>query len=182
MERFPDLGRRETRSLLVEPGQHLPGGEYGFIEFYCDEPGCDCRRVVINVMKPETGWGRSWAIINYGWESADFYRKWSHFECDPAEMRGPILDPFNPQSKYAEILLQLFRDILESPGYVERLKRHYQMFRGTVQTGRENMYANRAENRRKRLRDPKRPGAVCSLVWGWTSVKIESNPIAGRLR
>ena len=41
------------------------------------EPGCDCRRVIISVLKPETGWSKSWATIGYGWESLDFYRKLS---------------------------------------------------------------------------------------------------------
>jgi hypothetical protein len=42
---------------------------------YCDEPGCDCRRVTINVLRPETGWGKVWATISYGWESTDFYKE-----------------------------------------------------------------------------------------------------------
>jgi len=74
-------------------------------------------------------------------------------------MQGPSLDPLNPQTEYSSILLDLFREILQSPGYVERLKRHYQMFRLTVGNGQGqlgNLEAKRIENRRKRLRDPKR--------------------------
>ena len=77
MERFPEVGARETRSVTVTQRQDLPDGEYGFLELYCDEPGCDCRRVIISVLKPETGWSKSWATIGYGWESLDFYRKLS---------------------------------------------------------------------------------------------------------
>jgi hypothetical protein len=45
---FPELAGRETRSVTVPPGSPLglPPGEYGFLETYCDEPGCDCRRVM----------------------------------------------------------------------------------------------------------------------------------------
>jgi len=61
--------------MVVEEQQELPVGEYGFMEFYCDEPGCDCRRVIIRVLRPDTGWNKPWATINYGWGNLDFYRK-----------------------------------------------------------------------------------------------------------
>ena len=132
MEKFPDLGRRETRSLLVAPGQYLPPGEYGFIEFYCNEPGCDCRRVTICVLRPDTGWSKAWATISYGWERPDFYRRWSGAS-DPKEMAGPSLDLLNAQSEYAPALLDLFRAVVQSDEYVARLKRHYRMYRDTVE-------------------------------------------------
>ena len=73
MKRFPELGARETRSVTVPDKEDVPSGEYGFIELYCNEPNCDCRRVVVVVLRPETGW-QFWAVINYGWESVKFYR------------------------------------------------------------------------------------------------------------
>jgi len=36
------------------------------------------------------------------------------------------------QSPYAPALLNLFNWVLESPGYVQRLKKHYQLFRTAV--------------------------------------------------
>lgn len=161
MERFPEVGARETRSVTVPRRQDLPEGEYGFVELYCDEPGCDCRRVIIDVLRPETGWSKVWATIGYGWESLDFYRKWGAADSDPIEMKGPYLDPFNPQSKYSSALLDLFRFLIQSPDYVERLQRHYQMFRRSVDKGDTRSISqdiNRIGNRRRRLRDPKRRG------------------------
>src|ERR1035438_8132750 len=35
MERFPEVGARETRSVTVINRQDLPDGEYGFLEVYC---------------------------------------------------------------------------------------------------------------------------------------------------
>ena len=105
VERFPDLGQQETRFLIVAPSPELPGGKYAFIEMYCDEPGCDCRRVTINVLREDLGWRKVWATISYGWERVDFYRKWGGAHSDPVEMKGPILDPLNPQTRYAPILL-----------------------------------------------------------------------------
>lgn len=71
VERFRELGARETRSVTVPDKEALPSGEYGFFELYCNEPNCDCRRVVILVLRPQTGW-KPWAVINYGWESEEF--------------------------------------------------------------------------------------------------------------
>ena len=91
MERFPELGVRETRSVTATCQQDLPDGEYGFLELYGDEPGCDCRRVMIDVLRPETGWSKIWATISYGWESLDFYRKWGGTGSHPIEIKGPYL-------------------------------------------------------------------------------------------
>jgi hypothetical protein len=159
MERFPEVGARETRSAKVARRRDLPDGEYGFLEFYCDEPGCDCRRVTISVLRPETGRNKIWATISYGWESADFYRKWSKAGGDPIEMQGPGLDPLNPQSQYSAALLDLFRYLLESTEYVERLKRHYRMFRDSVERGdgrQARLAAKPIENKRKLLRELRR--------------------------
>jgi hypothetical protein len=159
LERFPELGARETRSVTATGRQDLPDGEYGFLELYCDEPGCDCRRVMIDVLRPETGWSKIWATMSYGWEHLDFYRKWGGAGNDPIEIQGPYLDPLNPQTKYSSALLNLFRFLLQSPEYVQRLKQHYHMFRESVDKGHgryDRLGTNRMENRRKCVRDPRR--------------------------
>jgi hypothetical protein len=132
MKRFPELGARETRSVTVPDKEDLPSGEYGFIELYCNEPQCDCRRVVVVVLRPETGW-KFWAVINYGWESVQFYKKWAGAPAsDRSAWQGPELDPLSEQTPYAPALLNLFKWVLQSPGYVERLKKHYRLFRTAV--------------------------------------------------
>ena len=121
MQRFPEVGARETRCVTVPQRQSLPQGDYGFVEFYCDEPDCDCRRVMIDVLRPETGGSKVWATISYGWESLDFYRQWDGGGSDPVQIKGPYLDPLNPQTKYSSALLDLFRFLIQSPEYVARL-------------------------------------------------------------
>lgn len=134
MERFPELGARETRSLTVTGRSDLPDGDYGFIELYCNEPDCDCRRVTIVVLRPHTGW-KVWATFSYGWESLDFYQKWASAPgpLDPLEWQGPYLDPLAGQTQYSPMLLDLFKFILQSPGYGQRLKNHYRLFRAAVE-------------------------------------------------
>jgi hypothetical protein len=66
----------------------------------------------------------------------DFYQKWAHTSdlLDPLEWQGPYLDPMAEQTQYSPLLLDLFESIvLRSPGYEQRLKNHYQMFRAAVE-------------------------------------------------
>jgi hypothetical protein len=114
---------------------------------------------MIDVLRPETGWSKIWATISYGWERLDFYQKWGGAGYHPIEIKGPYLDPLNPQTNYSSALLNLFRFLIQSPDYVDRLRRHYQMFRESVDREPSRSITqetNRIENRRKRLRNPKR--------------------------
>ena len=162
VERFPELGPRETRSATITGRDDLPEGDYGFFELYCNEPHCDCRRVMVVVLRPETGWNKFWATINYGWESREFYLQWAGApEEDPGPWEGAWLDPLSAQSRYAPALLELFKFVLPALGYVERLKSHYRMFRAAVEKGaadrdRPSRPPGVAQNprRRKRKRAP----------------------------
>jgi hypothetical protein len=128
--KFRDLAFREMRVVGVFEHEFLPAGEYGLLEFYCNERGCDCRRVILQVLRSDTGW-RVWASINFGWETPSFYRKWMHGDAEAARgMWGPTLDPLNPQSQHSPALLGLFRDVvLKDRAYVQRLRRHYNLFK-----------------------------------------------------
>lgn len=131
--RVPDVGLTETRSVTVLPGRPVPEGEYAFIEFYCDEPGCDCRRVMIRVIGRDSR-NTIWATISYGWETAKYYKKWMRDAALSEDLRGASLDPLNPQSKYAGEFLTLFKELLRDKAYVARLKRHYTQFRAASKT------------------------------------------------
>jgi len=46
-------------------------------------------------------------------------------------MAGAILEPLLPQSRHSLFFLRFFSEVvLRDPAYVERLKRHYAMFKG----------------------------------------------------
>ena len=131
---FPEIGRRETRAVIIrDPSLPLPPGEYGLIEMYCDEPGCDCRRVFFYVAAsfrkgPE-------AVVAYGWEDEAFYARWMKLD-DPVmlkALKGPTLNLGSPQSDLAPAILDLIENVvLKDEAYIERLKRHYRMFRDVV--------------------------------------------------
>jgi hypothetical protein len=132
---LPELAQREVRCLHlgdapgVPPGAGLPPGEYAFVEFYCEDLNCDCRRVFLQVFARHEA-DRVLASINYGWEDEAFYRQRMPWDPEaPREVVQGALDPMNPQSEHSAELLELFqRHVLDEP-YRLRLRRHYQLFR-----------------------------------------------------
>lgn len=135
-ERFPEVAEKETRTIIAVNDPDLPKGEYGLVEAYCNEANCDCRRVFFNVY--------SWqmrevvAVIAYGWESREYYVQWFG-EDDPRvipDLQGPSLNLASPQSELAPVLLEKVKYVLQDRRYVARLKRHYKMFKETVEDSR----------------------------------------------
>lgn len=76
------------------------------------------------------------AVIAYGWERASFYRKWFKHPAskeDIAELIGPMLNMTSPQGRHAPAILKLFTEVLlRDTDHIERIKRHYKLFRATV--------------------------------------------------
>ena len=105
-------------------------GQYAFVESYCEDPDCDCRRVILRVIQQEQP-EKTLATINYGWDSTEFYTQWMHGDKKAArDIKGAWLDPLNEQSEYAGEFLKLFRSsFITDPGYVARLAHHYVLFK-----------------------------------------------------
>lgn len=133
--RFPEIAEEETRHITIMDGGRsgLPDGIYVFHEMFCREHGCDCRRVFFYItLAPRHNVE---AVVCYGWESAAFYKKW-YKDDDPdmiAEMKGPSLNWGSPQSEHAPMILELVKNVLiKDRDYIERIKRHYDMFKADV--------------------------------------------------
>ena len=133
--RFPKIAKLETRAVtVIDPSAwNLPPASYYFHEMFCDEPGCDCRRVffcVVSSLRQDIQ-----AVIAWGWEDITFYAKWMG-KNDPhiiKDLKGPALNLASPQSNLAPALLNLLRKVLlPDTTFIERIKRHYDMFRETV--------------------------------------------------
>ena len=125
--KFPEIAEKETRCIIITNKQRgLPNGEYFLVESYCNDPKCDCRRVFINFLHKE----EILATVGYGWESLDFYEKWIGEPDMAVDAKGPVLELTGPNTKYSETILRLFKEvILKDKQYIERLKRHYDMFK-----------------------------------------------------
>jgi hypothetical protein len=134
-EVLPDLAERETRSVTVLKGDEYPKGHFLFVESYCNERGCDCRRVFVNVTSPDRE--GILATINFGWEDPEFYADWMSFPYEAqevVELKGPSLARGLAQTELAPGLLELFRDVLATDDeYVSRLARHYVAFKRVVE-------------------------------------------------
>ena len=113
---FRDLEERETRTITVLPGADvgIPPGEYGLMEMFCDEPGCDCRRVFFSVFSTERK--RADAIITWGWEDIEFYSQWMTYGSREAAeyLKGPSLNVGSPAADHAPAILALVREILRA--------------------------------------------------------------------
>jgi hypothetical protein len=118
---FPEQGLAETRVITTHGYPSLPDDEYALVEYYCVDPTCDCRRVLLNVL-PRRQMDKGYlAAISFGFDRE-------------AELAGPFLDPLNPQSKYAQVLLDLvITRVLEAdPAYIARLEAHYRQVKQAV--------------------------------------------------
>jgi hypothetical protein len=132
---FPEVAEQETRSFMVFPESDspLPVGEYGFLEMFWDEHRCDCRRVFFFVMSSLRQDVE--AVVAWGWEDKAFYKKWMRYgtDRDAAHLKGPILNPGSPATQLAPAIPELVRNVLlQDPDYIERVKRHYKMFRDKI--------------------------------------------------
>ncbi|HEX4797432.1 MAG TPA: hypothetical protein VH370_26800 [Humisphaera sp.] len=125
---FRELAIRETRCITVtapmrENGRLvLPADTYGLDEMYCVDPGCDCRRVMFNVLARYAQ--KHVATINHGFEPPD----------DPSQPpEQTFLDPLNRQSQWSAGLLDLVENVvLTDEAYCQRLRRHYHLVKAAV--------------------------------------------------
>jgi hypothetical protein len=150
VSRFPELGQSETRVATFLDVREIPEGKYSFLELYCDDEACDCRRVIIQVIRecpePEVV-----ATINYGWEEPEFYTNWMGSDDEESEMSGAILEPLLQQTRHSPFFLTFFREMLRrDPAYDERLKRHYAMFKAAPPPRTRSWQTPHSETRAKR--------------------------------
>jgi hypothetical protein len=134
---FPELAERETRTLIVPRGSRgaaLPVGEYGLVEMFCDERGCDCRRVFLCVLSSRRPGPE--AVIAWGWEPREFYARWSGEDDEVLldSLVGPALNLGSPETELAQPLLDLVTELLRNDhAYAARIQKHYRMFRARVE-------------------------------------------------
>lgn len=128
--RFPDVAQKETRSIIISEKGPLPIGGYHMLESFCNDKQCDCRRAFINV---EYNY-EIVATIGFDWEDLKFYEKWAHNNQELAiNMKGPILVITGISTKYSHNVLSLFKEyMMKDQGFLERLKRHYRMFKDAL--------------------------------------------------
>ncbi len=114
---FPDSNDPVFVLSLPRKLGGIPRGDYGFVELYCTDKGCDCRRVTILVLDKKM---KTKAVICMGF--------------DPDEpMAGPFLDGTRKQSACAGEILRLFVEMInDEPESLAMFHRHYREVRGKI--------------------------------------------------
>ena len=114
-ELFPKI---ETWSLQVKKHKILPEGHYGFLEYYCGNPACDCQNCLIRVIKfdPQTMlFEKELAKIRYAWGMA------------LSEQNPQIWENY-PESELTKAALKVFTNLLQNNTEdINYLKNHYEM-------------------------------------------------------
>ena len=114
---FLELAVRESRVIHSFDRGGGPRRTMLFREFYCTDPRCDCRRVVLVVEHVEAR--KNVASINYAFE--------------PSLRQGRpqmFLDPLNPQSELSDTVLEVFADMIgKDRKYRRLLMSHYEMWK-----------------------------------------------------
>lgn len=114
-----------TFQLLKKTGR-MPKGDYLFVEAYCTEKGCDCRRVTLFVINAK---GKPFTAIDFG------------FDPD-SPMSGPYIADFPDNRPLAEDLLEVFtsrinQDAAWLAGMYERYRKVRQHIDGKKYRGKK---------------------------------------------
>ncbi|MCB9508388.1 MAG: SEC-C domain-containing protein [Myxococcales bacterium] len=108
-----------------------PDGEIlSLEEFYCVDPDCDCRQVVLRVLESSTG--RCLATIVHAFDVAE----------DDLERDRTALEPLHDHSLDAPLILEVVEQLLEAGlGFSERLSDHYERVKEACRDPRDPIHA-----------------------------------------
>ena len=120
---FPKEAANECRTVTTLDRAGQPERTFVFMEAYCADPGCDCRRVILNVVDAASR--AHVATINYAFDPPK-----PPFDDEPQL----FLDPLNPQSALSPAILDLTEEMIANDrDYRDRLVRHYAMWKRIVE-------------------------------------------------
>lgn len=113
----------QVRIIEIVDSGLVPDGEYQFVDMYCIDPSCDCRKTMIQVLHND----QLVSIINFGWESSDYYCEWMGCSSDEAVshgMDGASIDFNSPDLVSRKGMLALFNALLNET-WLNNFKIHY---------------------------------------------------------
>ncbi len=119
-----------VRSVVLAADPYLPSGEYTFIDTYCNDNTCDCRKTIIQIFHDK----KLVSIVSFGWESPKFYLRWLNSTRDlefAKEMSGVSIDPSSPDLVSPQGILLLVKHLMDSK-WISMLKENYRLIRKTT--------------------------------------------------
>ncbi|MEW6667364.1 MAG: hypothetical protein AB1512_19340 [Thermodesulfobacteriota bacterium] len=124
----------QVRTVRIVESPQLPDGEYRFIDMYCTDPSCDCRKTIIQVFHN----GVFVSTINYGWERPSFYEKWMGRKWGDdimPQMHGASIDITSPNRVSPKGMLGLFNALLDKR-WIGIFKKHYKAVKAKLKDNR----------------------------------------------
>jgi hypothetical protein len=113
----------QVRTVGLRDSPQLPDGNYRFVDTYCTDPSCDCRKTMIQVFRNDV----HVSTINFGWESVAFYQKWmgdSKDDGTSVSMRGAGIDLTSPDGVSPKGMLAFFMALLDED-WIAKFRAHY---------------------------------------------------------
>ena len=129
---FPENAEIKTRKImLVQDTFGLPKGKYFLVENYCADKACDCRKVMINVVAMD---GKSTILgtVGFGWENAEYYKKWLNDDQLGEEMAGVYVEAGGIQTGLEKECLDLVKNSLRDEKLVDLIKERYSIFKQKI--------------------------------------------------
>lgn len=117
LEIFPDSQEGVACLQLLKKTGHVPKGDYLFIEAYCTDKKCDCRRVTLFVVN---GKGKAVTVIDFG--------------LDPdGPMAGPFIADYQGKESVGDDILEIFTGrINQDAEWLEGMYERYRKVRQHV--------------------------------------------------
>lgn len=119
----------QVRTVVIADAPYLPSGEYTFIDTYCGDNTCDCRRTIIQIFHDK----KLVSVVSFGWESPKFYLRWLNSTKDRKladEMSGLTIDFSSPDLVSPKGILLLVNHLLDEK-WISMLKENYRLIRET---------------------------------------------------
>ena len=117
----------QIRTVTISDDPRLPDGEYKFVDYYCTDKACDCRKTIIQVFHEN----RHVSTVDYGWETPKFYLKWQKSTKDKKmaqDMSGLSIDFMSPDLVSAEGILALVKHLMDEK-WRATIKENYRLVR-----------------------------------------------------
>lgn len=118
------------RTVVISDDPNLPDGEYTFIDTYCTDNTCDCRKTIIQIFHQK----KHVSTVNYGWENPKFYLRWLNSTKDrelAEEMSGLSIDYSSPDRVSPKGILILINHLMDKK-WISMLKENYRLIRKTA--------------------------------------------------
>lgn len=115
--------QHQVRTVGLKQNPHLPDGDYTFVDTYCTDASCDCRRTLIQVLHN----GVHVSTIGFGWEPPSFYKNWMGVTSDEEympQLHGATIDMSSPNKVAAQSMIGFFEALLDDQ-WISVFKRNY---------------------------------------------------------